>query len=362
MTTHRITEGIFIYFLAGFNNIIIEETYGSFFIRNRLQRLAPSPMSGRRRGNSVHDPIDFRLLRYFLAVRDTGSFRRAAAQTGVSQPNISAQICRLEKSLKAKLLQRGGPRVFVSPTGQVFCQYTLNIIRLTEEFRLRLSTPPEHVRGRLRIGVAPPLNIAAIPFLLGEFCKTHQNVDIMVEESNALAVELALEEGRIDIGLGLAATHSRHLRSEVLAKDRLAWVVHKSHPWAKKDSVQLTDLDGQRIVAMPERFLIRRLTDQILREHRVRPRIVAEIGTVSTLLKMLAPLQAGALMPRVALYAAENVTALPLRGGSATLEIRLCTAVGPCTQGLVEDFAKLARDVVPRLAAKTVGCSFPEPV
>ena len=59
-----------------------------------------------------------RLLRYFLAVADAGTFTAAAEVLHVSQPALSQQIRKLEGELGFTLFQRGTRHVTLTPHGQ----------------------------------------------------------------------------------------------------------------------------------------------------------------------------------------------------------------------------------------------------
>src|SRR3546814_8319101 len=61
--------------------------------------------------------IDRYLLRYFLAVVDTGSFSKAAAQANVTQPTLSVGIGKLERLIGATLFHRTSQRVHLTEAG-----------------------------------------------------------------------------------------------------------------------------------------------------------------------------------------------------------------------------------------------------
>lgn len=297
----------------------------------------------------IHDPLEIRHLRYFLAVAEAGSFSRAADRLGVSQPNISQQMRDLETALRVDLFQRRGKRILLTSAGQIFKEHARSLLRQIENLLQELSVEPGQMRGALHLGVVPILNVALMPQLLGMFASTHPAVSLNVEEISSTEIETALEEGRMDVGLGFLTRHSPNLHYERLCTDQFALIVPTRHPWAKRRMIDLSELHQARIVQLPDTFVMRRMSDSICREHQVRPRIVAEINAIETLLRSLAPLNAAALMPKIALRGTSGLTAIRLKGKNLALEIGLLRLIDSGASNAVEEFTKLARLSVPKI-------------
>jgi hypothetical protein len=105
------------------------------------------------------------------------------------------------------------------------------------------------------------------------------------------------------------------------------------------------------LLQLPDTFVMRRMTDEIARKHQVRPRTVAEINAIETLLRSLAPLRAAALMPKIALRGREalKLKAIRLRGKSLALEIGLLRLRDSMANSAVAAFTSLAKIEVPKL-------------
>ena len=153
----------------------------------------------------------------------------------------------------------------------------------------------------------------------------------------------------MDVGLGFLTRHSPNLHYEHLGHDQFALIVHRSHPWAKRRMISVADLHRERLVQLPDSFVMRRMTDAICREHQVRPRTIAEINAIEPLLRSLAYLNAGALMPRIVLRENRDLTAIQLKGKHLAAEIGLLRLIDSGTNNMVADFTKLAKATVPSM-------------
>ena len=95
------------------------------------------------RENRIFVPMmdDFR-LKVFITVADEGSFTKAAAVLGVTQPAVSQNIAELERMTGVKLFERLRGEVVLTPQGHVFrkCAETmLASSAMTDSLFTRLS-------------------------------------------------------------------------------------------------------------------------------------------------------------------------------------------------------------------------------
>src|SRR5256714_12597685 len=299
----------------------------------------------------MQEPFDMRHLRYFLAVGEAGSFSRAADRLGISQPSVSQQMRDLEAGLRVPLFQRRGKRILLTPRGLIFQEHARAVLHQLENFLQELNSEPGELRGALRLGVIPVLNVPLVPHLLGSFAADHPAISITVEEISSTEIETALEEGRMDVGLGFLTRHSPNLRYERLCTDEFALVVSEKHPWWKRRTVQVSELHQCRLLQLFDTFVMRRMTDQICLKHQVRPRTIAELNAIETLLRSLAPLEAAAIMPKIALRGREGLKlkAIPLRGKNLGLEIGLLRLSDSAANSAVGAFTALVKAEVPKL-------------
>lgn len=299
----------------------------------------------------MQEPFEIRQLRYFLEVADAGNFSRAAKRLGVSQPAVSQQMRDLEEGLRAVLFQRRGKRISLTSAGLIFQEHAHAILHQVEKSLQEVGSEPGELHGTLRLGIIPYLSGAVLPKLMGLFSAQNPGVDLSIWEISSTDIETGLEEGQMDVGLGWVTRHSPNLRYEHLCDDQFTVVVADRHPWAKRRVVDLSELHRQRLVQLPDTYVMRRMTDEICRNHRIRPRTVAEINSIEMILRALGPLEAMALMPRVTLHAAAGLKlkAIRLDGKGLGLEIGLLRLVDSGTNTAVAAFSKLAKTIVPEI-------------
>src|SRR5689334_2627483 len=109
--------------------------------------------------------MDFKQIRYFVAVAEAGGFSAGARRAFVTQPTLSAAIASLEAELGGALLERHARGVRLTPRGEEVLETSRTILRQAERLRAASDGKPS---GRpLRLGILPTISPAFVAQCIG---------------------------------------------------------------------------------------------------------------------------------------------------------------------------------------------------
>lgn len=141
--------------------------------------------------------LSLRDLEYLDAVARQRHFGKAAAECGVSQPALSAQIKKLEAIIGVRVFERSPRRVLVTAKGEEVLIRTRNILR---EARALLNEGRERapLAGPLRVGALPTLGPYLLPNLIEPFRREWPDVELLISEDLTDALLKGLKSGEFD--------------------------------------------------------------------------------------------------------------------------------------------------------------------
>ncbi|NML05710.1 LysR family transcriptional regulator [Sphingomonas sp. G-3-2-10] len=180
--------------------------------------------------------IDRYLLRYFLAVMDSGNFSRAAAQCNVSQPTLSVGIAKLERELGRTLFLRTNRRVELTEAGVQFAGHAR---RIESEFAAaeRSLGGDGAARATVRLGILSTIPADWVFRLATRFAAHLREERVEVSEGREGELLERLRRGRIDMALTLVRSDTR-LESEILLTEGYSLAVPAHHPLAHEREVE----------------------------------------------------------------------------------------------------------------------------
>lgn len=204
---------------------------------------------------AVAKTIEFRQLQYFVAVAEELHFGRAAHRLGMSQPPLSRQIKALERGLDIPLFERSKHGVRLTDAGEVFLEET----RMTLEQVSRAAEMAQRAYrgelGQLTLGVAPLLEGGAYPALEARMGKLFPRIQI---SRHVLASDEQIplvRKGTLDAGLvRLPLEEHDFLTVEFLFREALLVMMRDDNPLAKRRTVRIRELTGQKRIAIRKKF------------------------------------------------------------------------------------------------------------
>jgi DNA-binding transcriptional LysR family regulator len=131
----------------------------------------------------------------YLRVVESGSFSRAAADLGITQPTATKVVAALEKRLGARLLNRDTRGVSPTEIGRLFYEKCKGIQREIEEADNLPKLLQSQVAGVLRVGTSVAFGRRVLTPILLEFMHLHPDVriDLAVEDRYVNLVEQGIE-------------------------------------------------------------------------------------------------------------------------------------------------------------------------
>jgi DNA-binding transcriptional LysR family regulator len=252
--------------------------------------------------------MDLRQLSYFVAVAEEGQFTRAAERVSVAQPAVSAQIGRLERELGERLFHRDPRAVTLTPAGDALLPHARAALAAAERGRDTIASLRGMLTGRLRVGVAGPVD-RRLAEALGEFHRRHPAIEIALTHGQNDPMLLAVAQGEIDaavVGLGAQALPPGVDAREVAAEP-LVVCVHGGHALGGRESVALADLRDEPLLMLPQGSGLRTVVFNACRELGVVPRVVGETAELGALVELAGVGLGAAIVPRSAAAGATTV-------------------------------------------------------
>lgn len=269
--------------------------------------------------------MELRHLRYFVAVAEDLSFRRAAERLRVAQPALSKQIRDLEQELGARLLDRNTAGVRLTDAGAVLLADARELLRAAHKLSTTVREAAEGRRGRLTIGNVGAISAAFLPASLTAFRQRFPDVDVTLREMRSSEQLAALIAGQIQIGLlvGAEAPDRARFESRRVARSPMRAFMAKNHALAKQASLNIRDLSGETFLATAPSRSANEHVEVIRNVFGSRELAVPPVKAVDGLESLLALIAAGhgiSLLPAaISVQRSLGLVTKPLSNGGADL-------------------------------------------
>ncbi|WP_199545873.1 LysR family transcriptional regulator [Streptomyces sp. N35] len=248
--------------------------------------------------------LDLGRLRALHAVSVHGSVAAAALALGYTPSAVSQQITKLERETRTTLLERRGRGVALTEEARHLASTAQELLAIVERAETTLEERRGRPTGLLTIGAFSTAARGLLPAVLAELAREHPGLDVrMTEVDPHLSIDL-VARGMID----LAVAHDWDIaplpapdgvEQAVIGDDACDLLVPEGHPLSARDSVQRTDLGGERWICQPPGTVCHDWLVRTLRAAGHEPLLAHQAAEYHTQLALVAAGLGIALIPRL---------------------------------------------------------------
>ncbi len=220
--------------------------------------------------------MNLQQLYYFRTLAEMKHFTKASVRLMVTQPSLSHSINDLESELGISLFNRTSRQVSLTKYGQMFLEYVSQALDILDAGQIKLNDFISPEQGMVSLHYVSSIDPFISYLLARYFQDTGFQTTFQLQQDTNIHIQNHLLSGEADLGLGMQYDEAPGLKIHKLGNHELTLLVSNAHPLAKRDSVDLRDIDGENFIAYKTECSIRNLIDDILNSLRTRPKIVLE--------------------------------------------------------------------------------------
>jgi len=257
--------------------------------------------------------LDFRQLRYALAVHKERSFTKAAKRLNISQSAVSEQVKLLEEEIGFELFRRTSRGIESTDRGRTFLYESEQVMGDL----LSLSDTARRLRGSLQdtltIGMGSGMAQIFIPRMFADLKNNLPGVRLEILTAPTKNIFNELHEERIDAGIAIESDPDRlpaGLIFDRLIDAEMVLITHPKHALARsKQPVDIGRLVAEPVIMSELTVGYGQVVLSLFTDLGIKPNILAVVDNIETI-KMIVQSEGGiAIVPRAC---AENEVALGL--------------------------------------------------
>ena len=254
-----------------------------------------------------------RQLRAFCHAAQTGSISKAAERLKLSQPSVSLQIQALEKELDTLLFERCGPKIRLTPAGDLLLEMAQPLVdgfsRLADSFSARLG---DVHAGPLDIASGEATLLYILPEVIKSFSDEYPQIDVRLHNVTGHDGLALLRADEVDFAVGSMIEVPDDMVYHPIYDYTPSLIMCKGHPLEDKVSVTLEDISPFGLILPPRHLSTWSLVDLVFQQHGVPYNVVLEAGGWEVIKRYVEIGTGISIVTSICLRGFENLTVRPM--------------------------------------------------
>ena len=218
-------------------------------------------------------------LRAFCHAARTGSVSIAAEKIFLSQPTVSLQIQALERELDTVLFERRGPKIRLTPEGELLYQLAQPLVEGMDKLHETFSVHCGRIdQGTLDIAAGESTILYILPEPVRRFSEQYPGIELRLHNVTGRDGLAMLRADEVDLAVGSMMDVPDDVTYRPVVTYRPTLITPEAHPLANKQDVTLADIAEYGLILPPRHLSTWRLVDLVFRQHDLGYRVTLEAG------------------------------------------------------------------------------------
>lgn len=231
--------------------------------------------------------MELRHMKYFREVCRLGSITKAAEELHISQPSLTVAIQSLEEMLGVTLFERNHRQISLTTGGELFLQYTNDILLRTENAIAAMQDYRRKKEGVIRIGIPPMSGTYLFPHVFGEFRSLCPDVELKIVELGSVSILQMLEQGKLDIGFTIIREAIPGMVTLPVIKCEIKACLAIGNPLSSLPQIPMPMLRDQPFILLKEDTYNRRIILEECKKYGFIPNIVFSTRQIQTIINLV---------------------------------------------------------------------------
>ena len=188
------------------------------------------------------------VLRYFEAVAEEGSIRRASERLHISPSAVDRQILKLEDHLGTPLFERRPNGMRLTDAGQLVLHHARTTLHDFARLRGDIDNLRGTVSGEVTIATLDSLTVHFLPEAVARFVAAYPAVQIRVIALDPVGAMHSVAQGNADLGLTFSPARRRGISLLADVPSPMCAIMPPDHELATRESVTLDECGDCRLM------------------------------------------------------------------------------------------------------------------
>ena len=188
------------------------------------------------------------VLRYFEAVAEEGSIRRASERLHISPSAVDRQILKLEDYFGTPLFERHPNGMRLTDAGRLVLRHSRDTLHDFARLRGDIDNLRGVVSGQVTITTLDSLTVHFLPEAMARFVAAHPAVQIRVVALDPVETMHSVAQGHADLGLTFSPARRRGVSLLADVPSPMCAIMAPDHELAARSSVTLDECGAFRLL------------------------------------------------------------------------------------------------------------------